>query len=342
MRFLINPECYHKMCESCVDRIFSAGPAPCPVAGCHKTLRKNRFRKQTFEDIHVEREVDIRRRIMSVLNRREDEFDSLRAYNDFLEQRESMIADLMAGADVARIEAQLAEYAAAHADSIKRNKRRETQETADIQQSQTREQEALRLRREAARREFDDERRAKLAGREGMISRLAAGTRQDAEAIAREAGALKKSSARRSEEERIKRKQASLLADKSAGSLGPAFSARPGAGKAGVTADAAFSANGGAGLIKGLKRVVTPEPEQPYDPFDGYSSLLQRDYFSLHESYPSTYLDPIRTDTRMLAGGYELKEYYARTLMEAFSGLGCFIGEERIKAVPGGGDGGIS
>jgi CDK-activating kinase assembly factor MAT1 len=64
MRFLINPECYHKMCESCVDRIFSSGPAPCPVAGCHKTLRKNRFRKQTFEDINVEREVDIRKRVI--------------------------------------------------------------------------------------------------------------------------------------------------------------------------------------------------------------------------------------------------------------------------------------
>ena len=66
MRFLVNPECYHKMCESCVDRIFSQGPAPCPVAGCARTLRKAKFRKQTFDDIKVEREVDIRRRIAAV------------------------------------------------------------------------------------------------------------------------------------------------------------------------------------------------------------------------------------------------------------------------------------
>ncbi len=63
MRFLVNPECYHRMCESCVDRIFSHGPAPCPVAGCHRTLRKQRFRKQTFGDIRVEREVDVRKRV---------------------------------------------------------------------------------------------------------------------------------------------------------------------------------------------------------------------------------------------------------------------------------------
>jgi CDK-activating kinase assembly factor MAT1 len=63
MRFLVNPECYHKMCESCVDRIFSHGPAPCPIAGCKRTLRKVKFRTQTFEDLKVEREVDIRRRV---------------------------------------------------------------------------------------------------------------------------------------------------------------------------------------------------------------------------------------------------------------------------------------
>ena len=70
MRFLVNPECYHKMCESCVDRIFSHGPAPCPIAGCRRTLRKQKFRKQTFGDIQVEREVDIRRRIAHMLDLR--------------------------------------------------------------------------------------------------------------------------------------------------------------------------------------------------------------------------------------------------------------------------------
>lgn len=66
LRFLVNPECYHKMCESCVDRIFSQGPAPCPIARCARTLRKQRFRRPKFEDLAIEREVDIRRRIDSM------------------------------------------------------------------------------------------------------------------------------------------------------------------------------------------------------------------------------------------------------------------------------------
>ena len=63
MVFMVNPECYHKMCDSCVDRIFSSGPAPCPVAGCHKTLRKNKFKVPRFEDLSIERDCDIRARV---------------------------------------------------------------------------------------------------------------------------------------------------------------------------------------------------------------------------------------------------------------------------------------
>ncbi|PGH04528.1 CDK-activating kinase assembly factor MAT1 [Helicocarpus griseus UAMH5409] len=317
MRFLINPECYHKMCESCVDRIFSSGPAPCPVAGCHKTLRKNRFRKQTFEDIGVEREVDIRKRVMQILNRREEEFDSKLAYDNFLEQREDMITNLVSGIDVAKTEAQLSQYAAANAKSIRHNQDLESKESAAFLQNQSLEQEQIRLRREAAREDYDNERRALLSGRETVLSRLAAGGAEEAEAIAREGrkSMLKKSSARRSEEERIKRKQAALLADsKRAQALADAV-------------DKGTAPTLDSDLVKGLKKIKTPEPEKPYDPFGGIR-LDTRDYYQLQDHYPSTYLDPIRDNVQMLAGGYDLKEYYTRSLLEAFAGLGCFIDEE--------------
>ncbi|KAE8366178.1 CDK-activating kinase assembly factor MAT1 [Aspergillus caelatus] len=318
MQFLINPECYHKMCESCVDRIFSSGPANCPVAGCHKTLRKNRFRKQTFEDINVEREVDIRRRVMQILNRREEEFDSKRAWDDFLEQREEIIANLVHGTDVAKTEADLQKYAQENMRSIRANQALEAQEASSFQARQTEEQELARLRREAVRQEYENERRELLAGREDVLSRLAAGRPGDAATIAREGQKvlLKKSSARRSEEDRIRQKQAALRNS----------DARK-AGQAGITAADKAGDAGDTGLIKGLKRIKTPEPEKPYDPFGGMVPD-KRDYYTLRDFYPSSYLDPIRQDTRMQAGGYDLREYYSRTLLEAFAGLGCFIDEE--------------
>ena len=48
-------------CESCIDRLYTLGPAPCPV--CGKTLKKMTFIPQTFEDLVVEKEVSIRRKL---------------------------------------------------------------------------------------------------------------------------------------------------------------------------------------------------------------------------------------------------------------------------------------
>lgn len=324
------------MCESCVDRIFSSGPASCPVAGCRKTLRKNRFRQQTFEDIGVEREVDIRRRVMHMyvtsfhatmlalpnevypsLNRREEEFDSKRAYDDFLEQREEIIANLVCRTDVAKTEAQLQAYAQQNMQSIKANQALEEQEATSFQRKILLEQEEARMRQQIAREEYETERREQQATREDFLTRLASGSAADAAAIAREGHKvhLKKSSARRSEEDRIRQKQAALRGTEVRRTGTP------------LTAADTAGPTPGAGLIKGLRKIKTPEPEKPYDPFMGLVPG-KRDYYTQLESYPYAFLDKLRSDTTVQAGGYDLQEYYSRTLLEAFAGLGCFVQEE--------------
>lgn len=250
------------------------------------------------------------------LNRREDEFDSKRAWDDFLEQREEIIANLVHGTDVAKTEADLQRYASENMSSIRANQALEQRQASSFQEQQTQEQELARLRREAARQEYENERRALLAGREDILSRLAAAKPGDAAAIAREGQKvlLKKSSARRSEEERIRQKQATLRnSDTKKGGV--------------VTTSDKAADRSASGLIKGLKKIKTPEPEKPYDPFGGMVPH-QRDYYTLQDHYPSSYLDPLRQDTQSQAGGYDLREYYGRTLMEAFAGLTCFVGEE--------------
>ncbi|KAF2269625.1 CDK-activating kinase assembly factor [Lojkania enalia] len=128
MKFLVNPECYHKMCESCVDRIFSHGPAPCPIAGCKRTLRKMRFREQTFEDLKVEREVDIRRRVAKVFNKREEDFETLKDYNDYLETVEEVTWNLILKIDVEATERRLRQFEEAQKAELNPNvARRETQ-----------------------------------------------------------------------------------------------------------------------------------------------------------------------------------------------------------------------
>ncbi|EQL02398.1 kinase [Ophiocordyceps sinensis CO18] len=105
MEFRINPECYHRMCKTCVERIFKDGPNQCPYAGCHKTLRLRGFKAAFFGDLGVEREVDIRRRVAHVFNKVEDDFETLRDYNDYLDMVECLTDDLVNGPADARAKA---------------------------------------------------------------------------------------------------------------------------------------------------------------------------------------------------------------------------------------------
>ncbi|RKP25247.1 CDK-activating kinase assembly factor MAT1-domain-containing protein [Syncephalis pseudoplumigaleata] len=87
MRLLVGP-CFHTMCDSCIDRLFAQGPAPCPV--CHQILRKMAFAEPTFEDLGVEKEVRTRKRLAETFNKRPEDFATLREYNDYLEDVEEL------------------------------------------------------------------------------------------------------------------------------------------------------------------------------------------------------------------------------------------------------------
>lgn len=230
---------------------------------------------------------------------------------------------LVMNIDVEKTEADLQRYTKANMDSIRANQARENAEASSFLEHQSFEQEQARLRRQAVRKEYDNERRELLAGREDILTRLAAGKASEAASIAREGQKvlLKKSSARRSEEDRLRQKQAALRA----GADGFATTQ--------VQKGAALTTNEpDATLIKGLKKISLPEPEVEYDPFGGLNpDLNPPEYFVLADSYPAPWLANIKKDTRAQAGGYDLREYYARNLMEAFAGLGCFIDEEVSK-----------
>lgn len=302
MRFLVNPECYHKMCESCVDRIFSHGPNKCPIAGCHRTLRKHKFRAQTFEDIAVEREVDIRKRIATIFNRRDDEFDSLLDYNNYLNEVEDITFNLIYRIDVDETEKKISAYADQNAKAITANAAIASQETQDYSALQAAEREQARLRREAARREEEEERRARAEGRQDIIDRLATGS-GDADTIAQEGRVtLKKRLDRRQAVDRQKQLQAAAAAKD--------------------------ATNGSSGIvIKGLKQRKEPAPEAPFDAFGGLR--FANDYHVLQDRYDWDWLSELETDVVVSAGGYSLHEFNSRALCEAFSGLGVMVGEEK-------------
>jgi CDK-activating kinase assembly factor MAT1 len=308
LRFLVNPECYHKMCESCVDRIFSHGPAQCPLPGCKRTLRKHRFRVQTFEDIKVEREVDIRKKVALVFNKREEDFEGLRAYNDYLNDVEDITFNLVEGIDVEVSNQRLEAYRTNHADEIAANEHLAQEEKSSFKELQKQERQQARMRREAAHREEEDERREAAENKRD----LASGT-GDADEIAKEGQQvqLKRRLDRQAAADKQRRLQSS-----------------------------SDNMNNGSSniVIKGLKSRKAPEPEAPIDPFDGLS-FEGRQYYSLQEDYSWEVFRNPQKDKVVRAGGYDVMEQFgSRALCEAFSGLGVFVADETTEMLKGGQD----
>lgn len=132
MVFLINPECYHKICESCVDRIFSLGPAPCPYPKCGKILRKNKFKKQVFDDLVIEREIDIRKKVGGIYNKTEEDFDTLKEFNEYLETIETIVFNLTNNIEVEKTTTDLNKYEEEHKIEILEKNMRESQRNADF------------------------------------------------------------------------------------------------------------------------------------------------------------------------------------------------------------------
>lgn len=313
----MSPICYHKMCESCVDRIFTQGPAPCPVIGCGKTLRKNKFRKQTFEDVTVEREVDVRKRIAKTFNKRRDDFDTLLDYNNYLEEVEEMTFNLVNGVDVAKTEAKLQTYELANKDLINTNAARAAAEMQAFAQATEAEKEQHKMARELAVREMEEERREQEEVKKITLNALATGDKNAVKII--QDVQLKRSSER-------KRRQAEEALRMKAVAEGRSLLK--------------------SSLLAGTRRKDVEEG--PFDPLDGLDDtselyVVQDHYENRCAPLPPiptgqftdtparSWLEPARKDTATQAGGYFVEEYYSRSLFEAFSGLTFFIDEDAAK-----------
>lgn len=295
MTFLINPECYHKICESCVDRIFSLGPAPCPYPKCNKTLRKNRFKKQVFEDIKIEREIDIRKRIQSIYNKTQEDFPSLQEYNQYLEEVENIIFNLTENIDAEETEKKVAQYEADHKIEILEIAMRELQKDADsakYQEATERlRQEKLKIQRqmEVEDLEFQQQQKAEL------MEKLSASDANAEEIM---------------QQQKSKQLKRSLLRKRQLQQILNQL-------------DKQF-----------LSASHTPEkavPRTPFTPFCGDRDLHR--LYDLGTDIADAYYDPyvhkLAQNKEFLGGGWRLESVFERALDEAFMGLRCFISEEK-------------
>ena len=225
-------------------------------------------------------------------NRRQEEFLGLREWNDYLENVEVLTFNLLYGVEVKETEAKLAAYAAQNQESIRQNAVLESAEHENTEARFAAQKEQAKLRREESVREDEAERRGKLeADKEAQNVIARGGDPREGQKIV-----LKKSTARRKGNE----KPASASVDNGAPPP-PVFE------------------------IQGLKPVVAPEPIKAYDAFGGL--VIKPEYFTLRNKYEHPWLEKARTNPAITTGGYDVEEYCARAMMDAFAGLGVFVGE---------------
>lgn len=171
MKLLVSP-CYHKMCEACVSRIFNAGPAPCPI--CSTTLRKQNFIQQTFDDLYVEKEIQIRKKVGKFFNKRQEDFNSLREYNDYLEEAEDMMFNMINNVNVQETEDKIEKFRLENKDIISKNMQKQAMEEKALMKELNREKKEKQLKREAYEKRALEETLLKRKEAENLINQLAA------------------------------------------------------------------------------------------------------------------------------------------------------------------------
>jgi len=210
LKLLVNV-CGHKLCQTCVDVLFTRPSAACPI--CGMALRRSDYREQQFEDSKVEREVDIRKRIVKIYNQREEDFESLKDYNDYLEEIETIIFNLANKVDEDETKRRVEAYKKENDKQIKKNNSKLNQEEALLKASLELEKQGIEERRKKLLESERDIVKQKKKEKESLINDLIYANVPAEEVIARHAHL------KRQQEEEEKEKKSFFFSEKNKNTL---------------------------------------------------------------------------------------------------------------------------
>ncbi|XP_061174780.1 CDK-activating kinase assembly factor MAT1-like [Saccostrea echinata] len=164
LKLLVNV-CGHSLCETCVEALFVKGSGTCPE--CGTALRKTNFRVQLFEDPFIEKEIEVRKKILKDFNKKEEDFDTLEEYNDYIEKIETIIFNIINNVDVDETRQMVEQYKRDNKDQISkgRNKKSKDEEYLEslIEQEQDENVRKRKLIIEEEQRQKDTKKRHKEA-----------------------------------------------------------------------------------------------------------------------------------------------------------------------------------
>ncbi|XP_063803779.1 CDK-activating kinase assembly factor MAT1 isoform X1 [Pseudophryne corroboree] len=169
LKLMVNV-CGHTLCESCVDLLFVRGSGTCQE--CNTPLRKSNFRVQLFEDPTIDKEVEIRKKILKIYNKREEDFPSLRVYNDFLEEIEEIVFNLTNNMDIEDTKRKIEQYQKENKDTIQRNKVKLTREQEELEEALEVERQENEQRRILLQKEEQLQQKMKRKNKQELLDQL--------------------------------------------------------------------------------------------------------------------------------------------------------------------------
>ncbi|KAJ3572812.1 hypothetical protein NP233_g2833 [Leucocoprinus birnbaumii] len=279
----VSPAITKCVCESCIDRLFTLGPAPCPI--CNKILRKLAFTPQTFEDLGVEKEVAVRRRVAKEFNKRREDFPDLRAYNDYLEEVEDITFNLINEIDIPETEARIARYRAENAALIELNIQREEAYAQQLKEQEEAERRDREMRAEEFRRAEEEEREEREKGKREIIDKLETSSKDAAKVI------------KQTRKNALKRSQA----------------------RSATTTQLTSNSQ----LLRSRAAQSTNIPDVPHVPLQDHYYAYEDKFTLRPEGYQDFLSEAVRKDREgiMRGGGYKVEEAWERALRSAVAAL---------------------
>ena len=114
-------ECGHRFCPQCIQR--EKKTFPCPK--CSFMVKAHTLTSKTLDDIEIQRDANIRKKMREVFNKIEADFQNPNDFKQYEEMVEDVIFNLVHGIDVVSTNAFIEKYKKENAESIARNHARD-------------------------------------------------------------------------------------------------------------------------------------------------------------------------------------------------------------------------
>ncbi|KAF8831657.1 hypothetical protein HHX47_DHR1000771 [Lentinula edodes] len=228
-------------------------------------------------------------------NKRLEDFDDLRSYNDYLEEVEDIAFNLINNIDILATEARIAAYKAANAALTSLNLQREEAEALALKEQEDLERREREARAAQLAQQEQQERDERQREERELIDKLETSQKDAHKIVAKSRiAAAKRSSAR------------AASSSANSGLLGMSF---------------------GADYAKLLKtrtnKVTNNVPDEPHVPFQDDWYAYDDLYTVRVDGYDDIISEAVRKDREgiMRAGGYKVEEAWNRALLTAVAGL---------------------